>query len=65
MKDIREVFIDKEDETHQLVIKRYSDGSVFIGVHEGSSYRSYQVNPSQFKAVRKAIKKVTKEDTIS
>lgn len=56
-------FVDNDDT--ELVIKKYNNGSIFIGITEHGIYSCFAVEPHQFKAIRKAIKKVTKEDATS
>lgn len=60
MSELRKEFIDEDGD--KLVIKKYKSGDLFIHVHNNNEINTVKLLPHQFKALRKAIKKVTKED---
>lgn len=60
MKEYRKEFIDESGV--ELVIKKNPFGQgVFIHMKHRSSHECIEILPHQFKALRKAIKKVTEE----
>lgn len=63
MEEIRESFIDGAGD--ELVINRETTGDMFIGIHESGYYSNFALTKKDIKAIRKALKKLLKEDGLS
>ncbi|PEZ87948.1 hypothetical protein CN376_22985 [Bacillus cereus] len=63
MSELRKEFIDEDGD--KLVIKKYKSGDLFMRVYNNNKINTVKILPHQFKDLYRAIKKATKEDTIS